>query len=224
MVCDYRALNKITIADSNPVPLISEALDQVSGAKIFSQIDLIGAYHQMRIREKDCHKTAIRTRFGAFESRVVCFGLRNAPAAFSRMLSTLLHELNGECLVLFLDDVLVYSKDIQEHRQKLRKLFSILRENKLYAKKSKCSIGVSEVEFLGHKVDSDGIHMQDRHIQAIREWPKLNSVKEVQQFLGLANYYRRFVKGFARIAQPISDLVRKHNYRWEGEQARHLTL
>ena len=110
IVCDYRALNKITIPDSNPIPLISEAIDHISEAKIFSKIDLLGAYHQMRIREEDISKTAIRTRYGSFERRVLCFGLTNAPASFSRLLSTLLRDLNGECLVLFLDDVLFYSR------------------------------------------------------------------------------------------------------------------
>jgi len=131
MVCDYRALNKITIPDSNPLPLINEALDQVAGARIFSQIDLIGAYHQMRVREEDIPKTAIRTRFGSFEWRVLCFGLTNAPASFTRLISTLLQELNGECIVLFLDDVLVYSKNIDDHREHLRRLFEVLRRNKL---------------------------------------------------------------------------------------------
>ncbi len=126
MVCDYRALNKIIIKDSNPLPLISEALDQVAGAKVFSQIDLIGAYHQMRIRAGDCPKTAIRTRFGAFEWRDLCFGLTNAPASFSRMLSSLLRDLNGDCLVLFQDDVLVHSSSIEEHKKHLQKLFDIL--------------------------------------------------------------------------------------------------
>lgn len=114
MVCDYRALNRITIPDSNPLPLINEALDQVSGATIFSQLDLIGAYHQMRINEEDCAKTAIRTLFGYFEWRVLNFGLTNAPAAFTRLLSTLLRDLNGESVVIFLDDILIYSKTPEE--------------------------------------------------------------------------------------------------------------
>ncbi len=130
MVCDYRALNKTTIADSNPISLISEALDHVAGAKIYSQIDLIRAYHRMRIKEEDCHKSSIRTRLGSFEWRVLCFGLMNTPAAFSRMLSSILRELNGEYLVLFHDERLVYSSTIEEHKVKLRKLFEILRANK----------------------------------------------------------------------------------------------
>ena len=218
MVCDYRALNRITITDSNPVPLISEALDQVSGACISSKIDLLGAYHQMRIREEDIPKTAIRTRYGSFEWRVLCFGLTNAPASFTRLLSTLLRELNGECLVLFLDDVLVYSKSREEHAVHLRRLFDLLRKNQLYAKRSKCVIGASEVEFLGHIVSEHGIAMQDRLKDAIIDWPTPKSVKEVQQFIGLANYYRKFILGYAKILQPISDIVRKHKFEWTEEQ------
>ena len=185
MVCDYRELNKITIPDANPLPLINEALDQVSDSVIFSQIDLIGAYHQVRTQKEDCHKTAIRTRFGSFEWTVLCFGLTNAHASFTRLLSTLLQKINGDCLVLFLDDILVYSKSIEEHKQHLRKLFHILRSNRLYAKLSKCSIGVSEVEFLGHKINASGVHTQKRLVDAVIEWPIPRSIKDVQSFLGI---------------------------------------
>lgn len=219
MVCDYRALNKITIPDTNPLPLLNEALDQVSEAMVFSQVDLIGAYHQLRIKESDCHKTAARTRFGAFEWKVLCFGLTNAPATFTRLLTSLLRDLNGECLVLFLDDVLVYSKTIEEHKIHLRRLFEILKANKLYAKRSKCHIEVQEVEFfLGFNISQDGVKMQTRLLDAMLDWPMPKSWQDVQRFLGLANFYSRFVKDFARIFQPISDLVRKKYFVWGKAQ------
>ena len=223
MVCDYRALNKITIPDANPLPLISEALDQVAGATVFSQIDLIGAYHQMRIREEDCFKTAIRTRFGSFEWRLLCFGLTNAPAAFSRLMASLIRELNGECVVLCLDDVLVYSKSIREHKTHLRRLFDILRKHKLYAKRRKCSIGVSSVDFLGYKVSKEGAFMQERLIKAIVEWPKPSNIKDVQSLLGLANFYRRFIQGYAGIVRPMLDLVRYKSFQWLEEQEKSFT-
>ena len=157
MVRDYRALNKITIPDVNPLPLISEALDQVSGTRFFSKIDLLGAYHQMRIREVDIPKTAIRTRYGSYEWTVLCFGLANGPASFTRLLSTLLRDMNGTCLVLFIDDILVYSSSIEEHETYLRQLFSRLRKHRLYAKRSKCEIGCKSFEFVGHVVSSNGI-------------------------------------------------------------------
>lgn len=160
MVFDYRALNKITIPDSSPIPLIDETIDQVAGANIFSQLHLIWGYHQMRLKEEDCHKTAIRTRFGSFEWRVLCFGLTNAPAAFSRLLSNLFQELLGECMVLYLDDILIYSKSREEHRTHLRKVFNILRRHKLYLRPSKCNFGLEEVEYLGYNVSSKGIATQ----------------------------------------------------------------
>eukprot|EP00171_Calliarthron_tuberculosum_P003129 IDg3129t1 len=120
MVCDYRALNAVTIRDRNPLPLIDEALDQVSGACWFSSLELVAAYHQMHIRDSDCHKTEIRTRYGSFEWRVLCFGLTSAPAAFMRLISSVLHELNGVCVIIFLDDVLVYSKSKDKHERHLR--------------------------------------------------------------------------------------------------------
>jgi len=218
MVCDYRALNKITVPDSNPVPLISEAIDQVSGATIFSKIDLLGAYHQMRLREEEIPKTAIRTRYGSFEWRVLCFGLMNAPASVTRLLSTLLRDLHGDGLVLFLDDVLVYSRTKEEHAAHLRRLFDILRKNKLYAKRSKCHIGMDEVDFLGYSISARGITMQDRLKRAMLEWPTPNSLKEIQQFVGLANYYRKFIRGFAKILRPVTDLLRKHTFSWGDEQ------
>ena len=190
----------------------------MAGAKVFSKIDLIGAYHQMRIKEEDCPKTAIRTRFGSFEWRVLTFGLTNAPASFTRLLSTLLRELNGECLVMFLYDVLVYSTSLQEHGKHLRQLLSILRKNELYAKQSKCVIGVSEVDFMGYQVNEKGIATQRRLVDAVRNWPTPRSVHDVQRFIGLANYYRKFILGYARILQPVSDLVRTKEFVWTKAQ------
>lgn len=218
MVCDYRALNKITIPDSTPLPLLNESLDQVSGATIFSQIDLIGAYHQMRIAEKDIPKTAIRTRFGSFEWTVLCFGFTNAPASFSRLIAGMLHSLNGECLVQFLDDILVYSKSIDEHKNHLRNLFSILKKNRIYVRSSKCNIGVDEVEFLGFNVSAMGIHTQKRLVDAVQDWPVPKNIHEVRQFIGLANFYRRFIHKFAAIVQPITDLLKGKNFEWGENQ------
>ncbi len=148
---------------------------------------------------------------------MLCFGLTNAPAAFSRLISSLFQELNGECVVLFLDDLLVYSKTEEEHKIHLRKVFEILRRHKLYAKRSKCAFGVAEVEFLGHNVSAEGVSMQDRIVNAVLEWPQPRSVKHVQSFVGLANYYRRFIKGFAKIMQPITDIRRCKIFRWTDE-------
>lgn len=218
MVCDFRALNRITIPDSTPWPLIEEAFDQVSGAKIFSHIDLIGAYPQMRVKDSDCHKTSIRTRYGSFEWRVLCFGLTNAPAAFSRLIVTLLRDLNGRCIVVYLDDILVYSNSIEEHRLHLRKLFDILREHKLYAHQEKCFFGTNEVDLLGFRIATDEIKTQDRLFNAILDCPTPSTLKHVQQFIGLANFYRRFINNYARIDQPITDLLRQKHFLWKQSQ------
>ena len=140
------------------------------------------------------------------------------PAAFSRLVSILLQELNGECVVLFLDDLLVYSRSKEEHLMHLRQLFEILRENKLYAKRSKCSIGVEQVEFLGHKVTPQGVHTQNRIVEDVLAWPVPKSIHDVQRFLGLANYYRKFIRGYAKMVQPISDIVRNHSFHWSELQ------
>ena len=219
MVCDYSALNKITIPDVNPLPLISEALDQVSGARFFSKIDLLGAYHQMHIREVDIPKTAIRTRYGSYEWKVLCFGLTNAPASFTRLLSTLLRDMNGTCLVLFIDDILVYSSLIEEHKTHLRQLFSLSRKHRLYAKRSKCKIGCKSVELVGHVVSSNGISMQHDLKAGILDWSILSTVREVQQFVGLANYYRKFAKDYAKIMRAVTDVMRGKDFYWgDSEQ------
>lgn len=161
---------------------MDEALDQVAGATNFSHIDSIGAYHQMRIPKEDIPKTAICTRFESLEWRVLTFGLTNAPVAFSRQLATVLQDLAGEYLILFLDDLLVYSRSIQEHKEHPRRLFSILREHKLCARRSKCRIGVNEVDYLGYKISADGVNMQRRLVDSIVDWPTPTFINEVRQF------------------------------------------
>lgn len=218
MVCDYRGLNKMTRKDSNPLPLLEETLDQLAEAKIFSKFDLVGAYHQLRIREEDIHKSAIRTRFGTFEWRVVCFGLTNAPAAFTRLASDIFKELNGDCLAFYLDDVIIYSRTLEEHKKHLRSFLNLLRKHKLLAKGSKCEVGQEEVYFLGQYVSAGKIRMDDTLVQAVKDWPTPKSVKDIQKFLGLSGYYRKFIRHYADIARPISDLVRKHRFKWNEEQ------
>lgn len=218
MVCDYRGLNKMTIKDSNPLPLIEETLDQLAEAKVFSKFDLVGAYHQLRIREQDIHKTAIRTRFGNFEWRVLCFGLTNAPAAFTRLAADIFKELNGDCLAFYLDDVIIYSKSVEEHREHLRKFLTLLRRHKLLAKGSKCEVGQPEVYYLGQYVSEGQIRMDDSLVKAVEDWPEPKNVKEIQKFLGLSGYYRKFIKDYAKVARPISDLVRQNSFAWEDDQ------
>lgn len=217
MCVDYRALNKETIKNKCPLPRIDELLDRLQGAKVFSKLDLRSGYHQIRISPEDTHKTAFRTRYGHYEFRVLSFGLVNAPATFTTLMNDVFHELLDDCVIVYLDDILVYSKTRAEHMVHLRKVLQLLRLNKLYAKREKCQFLRSEITYLGHVIGPTGIGMDPEKTRAVRDWPPPTNVKELQTFLGFANYYRKFVKNFAQITVPLTDLLRKDtapSYAW----------
>jgi hypothetical protein len=209
MCVDYRQLNQVTIKNKYPLPFIDELLDQLYKAKVFSKLDLWSGYHQIRVKEEDVHKTAFRTCFGHYEYLVLPFGLTNAPAVFMRLMHDVLRPLLGKCVAVFLDDILVYSETEEQHEEDLKQVLALLQENRLFAKKSKCEIGVREVEYLGYIVSDGGIKPVHDKIEAIRSWPLPKTVTEVQSFLGLANYYRRFIENFAKIANPLTQLTHK---------------
>jgi hypothetical protein len=218
MCVDYRMLNDLTIKDRYALPRIDELFDQLSGATVFSKIDLRSGYHQIRISEEDAHKTAFRTRYGHYEFMVMPFGLTNAPATFMRLMNDVFRPLLDKCVVVFLDDILVFSRTHQEHEQHLRMVFGILRQHKLYAKLSKCQFGSSEVEFLGHVIGAEGIKPMQDKVAAITEWEAPTSVTEVRSFLGLTGYYRRFVRGYATLALPLTQLTKNDvPFRWTRE-------
>src|SRR5438477_6242655 len=209
MCCDYRALNKFTIKNKYPLPRQDELFDRLHGAKWFSKIDLRSGYHQIRIQPEDVHKTAIRTRYGSFEFLVLQDGLCNAPATFMHMMQQLFRPYLDKSVVVFLDDILIYSKTKEEHLEHVKQVLRVLREQKLYAKASKCAFFKQEIDFLGHVFTPEGVKMEQSKVQAVVNWPTLKSSQEILQFLGLAGYYRRFVEGFSRIAAPLTDLIRK---------------
>ena len=209
MCVDYRALNKITIKNKYPLPRIDELLDRLKGAKYFSKIDLRSGYHQVRIDESDIPKTAFRTRYGHFEFLVLPFGLTNAPATFMHMMQSIFRKCLDEFVIIFLDDILIYSKTKEEHEKHVEEVLKLLRENKLYAKESKCEFFKNKMSFLGHIVGENGISMEEQKIKAVKEWPIPKDVSDVRSFLGLAGYYRRFVHKFSEIASPISELLQK---------------
>jgi hypothetical protein len=214
MCVDYRALNKITIKNKYPLPRIDELLDRLHGAKWFSKIDLRSGYHQVRIHPDDVPKTAFRTRYGHFEFLVLPFGLTNAPATFMHLMQQVFRAHLDSFVIVFLDDILIYSETLEEHKQHVQTVLELLRKHKLYAKKSKCEFFRSRVSFLGHVVSDEGVSMEQDKVKAVREWPVPKSVHDIRSFLGLAGYYRRFVKGFSTIAAPLSELV-KHDKKWE---------
>jgi hypothetical protein len=219
MCVDYRMLNKSTIKNKYALPLPEELFDQVCGAKVFSSIDLRQGYHQIRIKEQDVHKTAFHTRYGHYEFRVLPFGLTNAPAVFMRLMNDVMRPLLDKCVVVFIDDILVYSSNHEEHQQHLRQVLERLREHRLYAKRSKCEFGKSSVTFLGHVLSADGIHTEPNKIRAIESWPAPANVEELRSFLGLASYYRRFIAGHAQITVPLTRLLKKDvPFTWGADE------
>ncbi|GAU51374.1 hypothetical protein TSUD_413070 [Trifolium subterraneum] len=206
---DYRQLNKVTIKNKYLLPRINDLLDQLRGATIFSKIDLRSGYHQIRIRTSDLSKTAFRTRYGHYEFLVMPFGLTNAPAVFMDYMNIIFQPYLDKFVVIFIDDILIYSKDPQEHAEHLRIVLNILREKQLYAKLSKCEFWLSEVKFLGHVISKGGVSVDPSKVEAVLNWERPRTVSEVRSFLGLAGYYRRFILGFSEIALPLTRLTRK---------------
>ena len=197
MCTDYRALNKITKKNRYPLPRIEELMDRLQGARIFTKIDLRQGYHQIRIAEEDIEKTAFRTRYGHYEYTVLPFGLTNAPATFMTLMHDVLREQLDVSVVVYLDDILIYSKTPEQHLQDVARVLIKLREHKLYAKMSKCEFGKHRVEFLGHFVSGEGIAMDPAKVQAIVDWEPPTNITDLRAFLGLANYYRRYILGFS---------------------------
>lgn len=219
LVVDYRALNKFTIKNRYPLPRIDDLLDRLNGAQVFSKIDLQAGYHQIRIKEEDIQKTAFRTRYGHYEWTVLPFGLTNAPATFQTMMNSVLAPYLDQFVLVYLDDVLIFSRNAEEHLQHLRLVLLQLRKHKLYAKASKCEFGKTELGFLGHIIGTNGIRMDPAKLDAIRKWPRPANVTQLQSFLGLANYYRRFVSGFSRVAAPLTALCTPKTVGWPWTSA-----
>ncbi|KAM1011997.1 hypothetical protein FF1_047138 [Malus domestica] len=206
---DYRRLNLVTIKNKYPLPRIDELFDQLVGAQYFSKIDLRSGYHQLRVREEDIPKTAFRTRYGLYEFVVMPFGLTNAPAAFMDLMNRLFRPYLDKFVIVFIDDILVYSKTREEHKTHLQIVLQTLLDNQLYAKKSKCAFWLSEVRFLGHVISGEGVSVDPSKIEAVLNWERPKNVFEIRSFLGLAGYYRRFVKDFSKIVTPLTGLTKK---------------
>ncbi|WVZ22654.1 hypothetical protein V8G54_001198 [Vigna mungo] len=206
---DYRQLNKVTIKNRYPLPRIDDLLDQLKGAGVFSKIDLRSGYHQILVKPEDVQKTAFRSRYGHYEYVVMPFGVTNAPAIFMDYMNCVFRSCLDKFVVVFIDDILIYSKDQEEHAEHLRMVLEILRQHQLYGKLSKCEFWLEGVQFLGHVVFAQGISVDPAKVEAILKWERPSSVTEVRSFVGLAGYYRKFVEGFSKIIGPLTQLTRK---------------
>lgn len=208
---DYRALNNITIKNRYPLPLIPEALDRLRTARIFTKLDLRGAYNLVRVKEGDEWKTAFRTRYGHFECLVMPFGLTNAPAVFQHFMNDVFRDMLDHTVLIYLDDILVFSENPDQHTDHVKKVLQRLIDNGLYCSHEKCEFNVTRTEFLGFIVSSDGIEMAQDKVQSVQDWPEPKKLRDIQQFLGFANFYRRFIKGYSRIIIPLTRLLKKNS-------------
>ncbi|GJS64230.1 putative reverse transcriptase domain-containing protein [Tanacetum coccineum] len=219
MCIDYRELNKMTVKNRYPLPRIVDLFDQLQGSSVYSKIDLRSGYHQLRVREEDSPKTAFRTRYGHYEFQVMSFGLTNAPAVFMDLMNQVCKPYLDKFIIVFIDDILIYSKNKQEHEEHLKLILELLKKEELYAKFSKCEFWISKVQFLVHVIDSKGIHVDLAKIESIKDWTSPKSPTEIHQFLGLAGYYRRFIEGFSKIAKPMTKLTQKKvKFVWGDKQ------
>lgn len=216
---DYRGLNKVTIKNRHPLPLISESLERLAEAKYYSKLDVRDAYHRIRIKEGDEWKTAFRTKYGHFEYTVMPFGLTNAPAQFQAYINQALIGLVDVTCIVYLDDILIFSKTEKEHVEHVKEVLARLREAKLYVKLSKCEWHTQRTEYLGYIVTPEGIRMDEDRIKTITEWPMPRTVRDIRVFVGFMNYYRRFIRNFSKLALPLTKLTQKGPNQAKGGRA-----
>ncbi|GJT68192.1 putative reverse transcriptase domain-containing protein [Tanacetum coccineum] len=209
MCIDYCELNKVTVKNRYPFPRIDDLFDQLQGSNIYSKIDFRSGYRQLRVREQDIPKTAFRTWYGHYEFQVMPFGLTNTPAVFMDLMNRVCKPYLDKFVIVFIDAILIYSKDKKEHEEHLKAILELLKKEKLYAKFLKCEFRIPKVQFLGHVIDSRGIHVDPAKIESIKDWAPPKTPTEIRQFLGLACYYRRFIEGFSKIAKSTMKLTQK---------------
>lgn len=215
---DYRALNAITVKNKYPIPRIDDLLDRLAKAKYFSKIDLASGYHQIRMDTDSIPKTAFNTRYGQFEFTVMPFGLTCAPATFQSAMNKMFHPYLDKFVIVYLDDILIYSETAAEHAEHLRLVFEKLRQSKFYAKASKCEFFKQELKFVGHLVTANGIAVDPEKVKAVTDWPVPRNKTELLGFLGLANWCRRFIRRFAHLAAPMTELLANVPFRWGERQ------
>ncbi|KAH0650243.1 hypothetical protein KY284_030155 [Solanum tuberosum] len=218
MCIDYRQLNKVTIKNKYPIPRIDDLFDQLQGASHFSKIDLRSGYYQLKVRDSDILKIVFRTRYGHYEFVVMLFGLTNALATFMDLMNRVFKQYLDLFVIVFIDAILIYSRNEEEHMNHLRMVLQTLKDRQLFAKFSKCEFWLQLVSFLGHIVSSEGIPVDSQKIKVVKKWPRPTSLTDIRSFLGLAGYYRRFVEGFSSIASPLTKLTQKKvKFQWSDD-------
>jgi hypothetical protein len=213
---DYRALNAKTVKDKFPIPIVEELLDELRGTSFFTKLDLRSGYHQVLMHPDDVEMTAFRTYQGLFKFLVMPFGLTNALATFQALMNDVLRPFLRRFIRVFFDDILIYSSSWSEHLRHVRLVFEQLQAHKLYLKKSKCFFGARYVAYLGHVISADGVAMDGEKVQAVLSWPPPTAIRAVRAFLGLADYYRRFIKDYGVTAARLMQLLHKDSFRWSA--------
>jgi hypothetical protein len=210
MCCDFRLLNKQTVKNKYPLPRIDDLLDVLHGKKVFSSLDLQSGYWQIALSPEDMRKTAFNTHFGHYEYKVMCFGLSNAHATFQSLMNDIFKEEIGKFVVIYLDDILIFSDTPEEHIEHLRRVLERLRQHQLYTQLPKCEFGLSELKFLGHIIGEFGVKPDPAKVEVVAQWPEPSNDAELRSFLGLAQYFRKFMQGYAQTMCCLYDLLKKN--------------
>ena len=218
-VQDYRKLNEMTVKNRYPLPLIQELIDKLKDAKVFTKMDIRWGYNNIRIKEGDKWKAAFRTNRGLFEPTVMFFGLTNSPATFQAFMNHILKPLIDDGhVIVYMDDILVFTNDLKTHREIVHEVLRILEENHLYLKPEKCTFESNYVDYLGIIVGNGTVRMDPKKVEAVKNWPTPQKKRDVQSFLGFCNFFRRFIRDFSKIARPLSSLTGNSEWSWGKEQ------